>query len=230
VSDAATGLGVAGVAVSTSPVDPGNAFVGFTFTDADGNYAISSRPGSYKVGFSPPQGSGLFFEFYDNVQDFGIATVVVVGGAPVTGIDAELGSDQDLSAPAPVDARIAQVVGTTDFVELGDAFTVTFSHRMDTTTTGDTLQLQDGDGTMVTLRCGGAPNDVACVWDDTGTVVTIAVEVNALDAVPAPGSPGSGTTPGLQIPFTITGLTGFADARGFIAYVLGAPDPIVDFE
>jgi len=199
-------------------------FVAYVQTATDGSYTHVLRPGRYKVVFFPPFGSDLLVEYYDDQPNSSTADVIVVGAAPVTGIDAVLEPSQALI----VDARVAQNIATTDFIERDDAFTLRFSTTMDAGTTGDTLRIEDQDGTAVTLRCGVAPNNVRCDWDADGMTVTILV-VDGL-VLPAFDSGDFGTTPGLQIPFNIVTLTGFADANGNAPNVLGSPDHLVDYE
>jgi hypothetical protein len=134
----------------------------------------------------------------------------------------------DFTPPTIVDARVAANVGTTDFTESDDAFTLTFSEVMDTDTTGDTIQIQDQDGTVFTLQCGGVPNTVTCDWNTAETAVTVTLDVAVIP--PPVGSPGAGNTPGMQIPFNVTTLTGFADAQGNVPNVLGSSDRLVDYE
>jgi len=135
----------------------------------------------------------------------------------------------DFTPPTMVDARLTSNVGTTDFREDDDAFTVTFSETMDDTTTGDSIQLQDQDGTVVTVTCGAGTNAVICDWNDADTTITITVNVANL-TVPALGAEGDGSTPGMQIPFNVTTLNGFADAQGNVPNVLGSADRLVDYE
>ena len=138
----------------------------------------------------------------------------------------------DFTPPTIVDARLVGNIGTTNFSEDDDSFQATFSEAMDDTTTGDTLQIQDQDGTVVQLQCGGGgtpDNAVVCDWNDAATTITVTVNVANL-TVPPVGDPGDGSTPGMQIPFNITTLNGFADAQGNVPNVLGSADRLVDYE
>jgi hypothetical protein len=135
----------------------------------------------------------------------------------------------DFTPPTMVDARVAANVGTTDFREDDDSFTVTFSEVMDDDLTNDSLQLQDQDGTVITVTCTGGVNNVVCDWNDAVTTLSVTVNVATL-TVPALGELGVGTTPGMQIPFNITTLTGFMDAQGNVPNVLGSSDRLVDYE
>jgi hypothetical protein len=130
----------------------------------------------------------------------------------------------DFTPPTITDARMVNNLLTTDFTEVGDSFSATFSEKMNGTTTG-TLQIQDQDGTVFTLTCGG---NVSCSWDTAVTKIT--VTVTTAITPPIVGAPGAGSTPGMQIPFNITTLNGFADLQGNVPNVLGSPDRLVDYE
>jgi len=93
-------------------------------------------------------------------------------------------------------------------------------------TTSGTIQIQDQDGTVFTLTCGG---NVACTWNTAVTTVTVTIGAVAIPAPPV-GSAGAGATPGMQIPFNITTLNGFTDLQGNVPNVLGSPDRLVDYE
>jgi hypothetical protein len=130
----------------------------------------------------------------------------------------------DFTPPTITDARMVNNLLTTDFTEVGDSFSATFSEKMNGTTTG-TLQIQDQDGTVFTLTCGG---NVSCSWDTAVTKITVTVTTTIVP--PVVGDPGAGSTPGMQIPFNITTLNGFADLQGNVPNVLGSPDRLVDYE
>jgi hypothetical protein len=131
----------------------------------------------------------------------------------------------DFTPPTIVDARMVNNLGTSDFGEtIGDSFSATFSEAMNGTTTG-VIQVQDQDGSVITLTCN---SNVACSWNTAVTTVT--VTVTAATTPPAIGTAGSGTTPGFQIPFNVTQLTGFTDLQGNVPNVLGSSDRLVDYE
>ena len=90
------------------------------------------------------------------------------------------------------------------------------------------ITIQDQDGTVLNLDC--ASFGVACNWNTAKTTVTVTLLTFA--APPFPGTPGGGTTPGMQIPFNITTLSGssFTDLQGNAVNVLGSADRLVDFE
>jgi hypothetical protein len=130
----------------------------------------------------------------------------------------------DFTPPTIVDARMVNNLGTTDFTEAGDSFSLTFSEAMNGTTTG-TINIQDQDGTSLTLNC---TTNVSCTWNTAVTTVTVTV-TTALVA-PSLGAAGAGSTVGMQIPFNITTLNGFADLQGNVPNVLGSSDRLVDYE
>jgi len=138
----------------------------------------------------------------------------------------------DFTPPSIVDARMVANVTTTDFADTNDSVSLTFSEAM---TAGDELgqmKLQDQDGTVLTLDCTAVT--VGCTWNTAKTTVTITLQANfpATGNPPPLGTDGSGTTPGMQIPFNVTTLTGtaFSDAQGNSPNVLGSADRLVDFE
>ena len=133
----------------------------------------------------------------------------------------------DFTPPTITDARMANNVGTTDFTEVGDSFTLTFSEPMQQAA-GATIQAQDQDGTVFSpvLTCGG---NVSCSWNSAKTTITVTAIAPLTTPTPL-GAAGSGSTPGMQIPFNITTLNGFADLQGNVPNVLGSPDRLVDYE
>jgi hypothetical protein len=145
----------------------------------------------------------------------------------------------DFTPPTIVDARLTGNAGTTDFTEVGDAFSLTFSEAMNGAGQNGgpagSMQIQDQDGTVFTLTCDTTtgnpptpPQNVTCLWNTALTQVTVTV-ASAITA-PGVGSAGAGTTPGMQIPFNVTTLNGFTDAQGNVPNVLGSPDRLVDYE
>jgi hypothetical protein len=127
----------------------------------------------------------------------------------------------DFTPPTITDARMVNNVLTTDFTEAGDSFSLTFSEEMTGVDETGTIALQDQDGTTLNLDCAAAT--VSCEWDDAATTVTVTITTTLADN-------GDGTTPGMQIPFNVTTLNGFADLQGNVPNVLGSPDRLVDYE
>jgi len=132
----------------------------------------------------------------------------------------------DFTPPTMIDARMANNVLSTDFRDIADSFTVTFSEKMNGGQTG-TVAIQDQDGSTATIQCFAAGPNVAnaatCSWDSASTTVLTVTLTGALTNT-------SGSTPGMQIPFSITALTGIADTAGNPPNVLGSSDRLVDFE
>src|SRR5438105_1072930 len=132
----------------------------------------------------------------------------------------------DFTPPTIVDARMANNLVTTNFGDVGDSFTLTFSEKMNGSTTG-TIEAQDQDGTTMATTSGNAmicSGNVSCTWNTAVTTLTVTV-VTAIAT-----GPSNGTTPGMQIPFNITTLNGINDVAGNPPNVLGSPDRLVDFE
>lgn len=126
----------------------------------------------------------------------------------------------DITAPTITDARMVNNLGSTDFVESGDSFTLTFSETMSGVTTGN-IRVRDQDGTSAQVTCGAVagPSQATCSWNATVTTVTVTLTgpVGMIDV---------GGVPGVQIPFNITALTGFSDLQGNLPN-LGSGDPVV---
>ncbi|MDP9223418.1 MAG: IPT/TIG domain-containing protein, partial [Actinomycetota bacterium] len=151
----------------------------------------------------------------------GNACYLIVGGCSI----AFTTGAGDFTPPTIVDARMVNNLGTSDFGEtVGDSFSATFSEAMNGTTTG-VLVGQDQDGSVITMTCGG---NVSCSWNTAVTTVTVTMVTATVP--PIIGLAGSGTTPGFQIPFNITALTGFTDLQGNVPNVLGSSDRLVDYE
>jgi len=126
----------------------------------------------------------------------------------------------DFTPPTMVDARLTNNAGpSSDFVEAGDAFSVTFSEKM--TAAATTISIQDQDGTTGLITCG---TNATCSWNTATTTTVLTVTMTAALV------PSSGTTPGMQIPFNITAFTGVTDTAGNPPNVLGSSDRLVDYE
>ena len=139
----------------------------------------------------------------------------------------------DFTPPTIVDARMSQTVGSSNFEDIGDTFTATFSEAM---TAGDeigTIKAQDQDGTVLVIDCATA--NVGCTWNTAKTTVTVSLQAShACGTALGPLCSGTdaGTSPGMAIPFNIVSVTGtaFTDSQGNAANVLGSADRLVDFE
>lgn len=121
--------------------------------------------------------------------------------------------------PTITDSRVLSNVGSTDFVDPGDAFRSTFSTAMLTTPTPAML-LQDQDGSAAVVACGV---QVSCVWDASATTLTVTVTTPVAPFLP-------GTTFGLQIPVRIAMMAGIFDANGSVPSLAGSVDVLIDVE
>jgi hypothetical protein len=124
----------------------------------------------------------------------------------------------DTTPPTVTDAHVLNNVGTTDFAEPDDAFSLTFSEEMNGNTAG-TINVQDQDGTTATIRC---TVDAACTWNAALTTLTVTLTSSL--------SNDAGTTPGLQIPMNVTAFGDFTDTAGNAPDVLGSEDRFIDYE
>jgi len=129
--------------------------------------------------------------------------------------------------PVITDAHVTNNIGSTDWGDsTSDAFSLTFNEAMNTTTAGVSIQVSDNDPTTVktsaTLSCGSGAGTVTCVWNTAATVLT--VTSNGGLSVSSP----TGTTPGLQLPLTITATTGLKDTDDGVAPNLSASDKTID--
>jgi len=124
----------------------------------------------------------------------------------------------DFTPPTMIDARMVNNAGpSTDFVETGDSFSVTFSEVMNSTV--GTISIQDQDGTTATINCTAG---ATCSWNTAVTTLTVTLGAALANS--------GGTTPGMQIPFNITALTQVTDLSGNPPNVLGSSDRLVDYE
>jgi Big-like domain-containing protein/collagen triple helix repeat protein len=124
----------------------------------------------------------------------------------------------DFTPPTPTDTRVVNNLGSSNFGDVGDAFATTFDETMNGTTTG-TVQVQDQDGTTAAFACGVS---AVCSWNLAATTVTVTV-ITAL-------ATSGGSTPGLQLPATITSFDFFADTSGNAPSLAPPADVVIDFE
>jgi len=123
----------------------------------------------------------------------------------------------DFTPPTLTDARMANNVGSSDFADVGDSFTLTFSETMSGSL--GIIEIQDLDGSLPSINCLA---NAICTWNTATTTLTVTL----MQAV----APSGGTTPGLQIPANVTSLVGFSDLAGNAPYLLGSVDRQIDFE
>jgi hypothetical protein len=125
----------------------------------------------------------------------------------------------DFTPPTPTDTRVVNNLGSSDFSDVGDAFSTTFNETMNGTTTG-TVHVQDQDGTTAAFACGFV--NAVCSWNLAATTVTVTVST--------PLATTGGSTPGLQIPAIITSFDFFADTSGNAPSLAPPADVVIDFE
>jgi len=124
---------------------------------------------------------------------------------------------QDTTAPTITDARIVTNSGLTTNMDSGDVFTMTFSEEMNTTTSGDQINVEDADTGSVdagTITCG---TNATCSFNTAGTVLTVTIT----------GAVGAND---VGYPATITSLLGFGDTGGNQPNLGASSDRIIDSE
>jgi hypothetical protein len=82
-----------------------------------------------------------------------------------------------------------------------------------------TIEIQDQDGSLLSLNC---LSSAICIWNVATTTVTVTLMQAVASTV--------GTTPGLQIPANVTSLVGFSDLQGNAPNILGSLDRLIDYE
>ena len=170
---------------------------------------------TYTLTFTQPANtSGAVKNVFNVALASGSAITFTTGAADIT---PPVITDADLTGKSAV---------STNFEHSGDAFTLTFSKKMNSTTAGAVVSIQDQDGTTAKITCGvvGA-NGATCSFDTatvTNLVVTLTGDLSVIDA---------GTTPGMAIPFNITAITVIKDATtpGNPPNILGSPDRLVEY-
>ncbi|MDP9281404.1 MAG: Ig-like domain-containing protein, partial [Chloroflexota bacterium] len=125
----------------------------------------------------------------------------------------------DIGNPTITDTQLISNLATTDFGEVGDSFESTFSEPMNGSTSG-AINLQDADGTGAFLLICGVNS--TCTWNTAVTTLTVTLVTNWVGT--------GGTTPGLQVPVTITTMGGFTDTAGNVVNLAGSADRIIDNE
>jgi hypothetical protein len=160
-------------------------------------------------------------QWYDGKANEVDATPIAIGTTQVTGIDAAM-VPADVTRPTLVDARITHdQPPSSNFVEAGDAFALTFSEGMNGAGTG-TISIQDQDGTTATIHCSAVtgPEQASCTWDVTVTVLSVSLTGTLTWT--------DGTTFEMQVPFNITAFTGVTDLSANPVDILGSPDRLVN--
>jgi hypothetical protein len=185
---------------------------------------------TYLLTYTSPTGTGAVKNLYNVALPTGSQTTFTTGAV-------------DFTPPIMIDARMtAKNTCSSDFKCSGDSYSLTFSKAMDTTS-GSTgtggkqaiISVQDQDGTTAAMWCGPGPAPAAqgtptaqvpgpatCTWNAAATTLTVLLTGPMADNL-------NGTTPGLQIPFNITALSGVTDASGNPVNVLGSTDRLVRY-
>jgi len=122
--------------------------------------------------------------------------------------------------PLITDAHVTTNVGTSNFGDVGDAFTLIFNEQMNNVTSGLSILTTDNDPgasrDMPVWVCG---TNVSCSWDAARTMLTSTVTTATAGV--------GGSTPGLQLPLNITATTGITDVDDFVAPNLAASDTLI---
>lgn len=127
---------------------------------------------------------------------------------------------QDTSAPLLNDTRLVTNAGLTTNMDSNDVFTITFSEAMNTSTSGDTINVTDADTTSTsgTITCGA---NATCTFNADGTILTVTITGQVV---------GTGGDTFVSYPATITGTGGITDTGGNNPNIAGSPDRIIDNE
>lgn len=192
------GINVTAYQLSDNPVPSWESVEG-VLTDPDGTFALHLPDGTYRVGFADANGP-YQAEFYDDAGTVEAATDVVVAGAGVGGIDADLALNYPITGVVTVDGIDMPGVTVTAWQQVPDGQGSTLWEAVKFTTTGPdgryALYLPDGtyrvefrtfQGIFPTVYYDGASSLEAA--DD----VTVAgAEVPDINATIVNEDPGSG--------------------------------------
>ena len=210
----------------TPPASAGQQRIGYTLQRArapSGTTTCALTTGSYEY-FADGGGqniTGSFFDFnvppgtycYRAPPSGGVAFGF---GAPVT-IPASPAPDPGAPSPTSLDARaIPSDSGVRGTFDVGDKLKIVFDGPMALCDDNTVVRLRDADGTVAELSRAtlnmdcGRNRSLEAVGDTVWpafTVITLTIAAN-------PTIVTSGTTPGLQVPATVTSATGIHDEGG----------------
>jgi len=124
----------------------------------------------------------------------------------------------DFTPPTLTDTRVVNNIGSSDFSDVGDAFSVTFSEKMNGNVFG-LIPIIDQDGSTATISCG---NDSSCTWNLATTTLTVTLTQALANS--------GGTVPGFELPATISALIGITDQAGNAPDLPGSADRVIDTE
>ena len=123
--------------------------------------------------------------------------------------------------PVITDAHVTTNSGSSNFGDIGDAFSLTFDEQMSSNTSGLSVQTLDNDPgptrDIFTWTCG---TNVNCIWNPVRTTLTVTLTTATTG--------GTGSTPGLQLPLTITATTGIFDNDDGVAPNLAVSDTLIN--
>jgi hypothetical protein len=225
--------------VATAPADEDTADATFTWTDRD-----------VPVGTWRYHCIGIVDGDAGTREATGGQTAGTGGTDGVTGSQLfetlnEVATTPGVAGPAPTstDLFISTSGGLTNQLDTGDTLTIIFSEVMAPDSTGDVIQVQDADGTTMTLRCAAgtaAAGDyhAGCSFNTaTQTVKGTAYDANrvlmvSINSTTPPTVTGQiGSVAGMQIPTTVVDQGGIRDQTpGDQWNVAGSPDRVIDIE
>jgi len=131
--------------------------------------------------------------------------------------------------PTIEDAQVTDSSGLRNSADNDDEFTLVFSEAMNSTTTGDLIRVQDGDGTIADFKCTSvatADNDIfdaECDYDGDELVITL-LEDAAGEVI------ADGDIPGIQWPAEIIDTSNIKDQELKDVDLDNSADTIIDFE
>jgi hypothetical protein len=191
--------------------DPGAAVRIHTDLNNDGD-AADAGEGIVATGTATEDGAWtVTTPLTQNAANNFVATQVPVGGVASAPVDVPT-ITESASAGAVISTTTGANGGVAGILDPGDTLTLVFSENISGVGGGDTISLQDGDGTTLTLTNG--TNSTFVVGPANTLVVTITA------AVPGTG----GTTGGIQPIATVTAVGGFTDDDSEAINVVGSPD------
>ncbi len=203
---------IASTATNTCPTTPGAAATSFTVTLASPLAAATAYTVTLTAGANETQ------DIVGN-DITSPATITLTTPAP------------DTTAPLLADTRLIANLVTTNLADPGDQFTVTFNEPLGQSsplTSSSTITIQDSDGTVAVITCGGAAtNSATCTLNAAMTVLTVTLS----GAAPTITSPGS--APLIQVTATgptITGTAGITDVAGNAPNLAGSADVLINTE
>lgn len=144
-----------------------------------------------------------------------------------------------LEADPPLidDAALTGSAGLANTADSGDEITLTFSESMAAIASGDTIRVQDEDGTIADITCTGAvaANDdltADCVLDGDELTITLQESTDISDTTDPTDDNlvAAGDVQGLQWPATIIDTSGITDAEGNDPDLGDSDDVVIDDE